>query len=111
MWETFATRLTEADRSRSLASAGSREGFFRVVYRFENEQLVELINRTAHAAALSALVERGNTYRFYFGVYLRNVGRFTPFYMTLIDPFRKLIVYPSLLRSVRARWNQAFGRL
>ena len=27
----------------------------------------------------------------------------------LIDPFRKLIVYPSLLRSVRARWNQAFG--
>jgi len=29
--------------------------------------------------------------------------------MALIDPFRKLIVYPSLLRSVHARWNQAFG--
>lgn len=109
-WETFATRLTDADRSRSLASAGTRDGLFRVVYRFENEQLVELINRTAHAAALSALVETGNTYRFYFGVYVRNVGRFTPFYMALIDPFRKLIVYPSLLRSVRARWNQTFGR-
>ena len=109
-WETFATRLTDADRSRSLASAGTRDGFFRVVYRFENEQLVELINRTAHAAALSALVETGNTYRFYFGVYVRNVGRFTAVYMALIDPFRKLIVYPSLLRSVRARWNQAFGK-
>ena len=108
-WETFATRLSDADRSRSLASAGTRDGLFRVVYRFENEQLVELINRTAHAAALSALVETGNTYRFYFGVYVRNVGRFTPFYMALIDPFRKLIVYPSLLRSVRVRWNQAFG--
>jgi hypothetical protein len=36
-------------------------------------------------------------------------SRFTPFYMTLIDPFRKLILYPSLLRSVRARWIQAFG--
>jgi hypothetical protein len=110
VWETFATRLTDADRSRSLAPAGTREGFFRIVYRFENEQLVELINRTAHAAALSALVETGNTYRFYFGVYVRNIGHFTPFYMTLIDPFRKLIVYPSLLLSVRARWNQAFGR-
>jgi len=108
-WETFATRLTDTDRARSLVSAGTREGFFRVVYRFENEQLAEVINRTAHAAALSALVETGNTYRFYFGVYVRNVGRFTPFYMTLIDPFRKLIVYPSLLRSVRMRWNQAFG--
>jgi hypothetical protein len=109
-WETFATRLTDADRSRSLAVAGTREGFFRVVYRFENEQLVELINRTVHAAALIALVETSTAYRFYLGVYVDSVSRFTRFYMTLIDPFRKLIVYPSLLRSVRARWNRAFGK-
>jgi Protein of unknown function (DUF2867) len=80
-----------------------------VVYRFENEQLVELINRTAHAAALSALVETATAYRFYLGIYVRSVSRFTPLYMALIDPFRKLIVYPSLLHSVCARWNQAFG--
>lgn len=106
---TFATRLTDTDHSRSLVAAGTRDGFFRVVYRFENEQLLELINRTAHAAALSALVETATSYRFYFAVYVRKVIRFTPLYMALIDPFRKLIVYPSLLRSVRARWNQAFG--
>ena len=108
-WKTFATRMTAADHSKSLAPAGTREGLFRVVYRFENEQLLELINRTAHAAALSALVETANAYRFYFGVYVRSVGRFTPVYMALIDPFRKLVVYPSLLRTVRATWNQAFG--
>jgi Protein of unknown function (DUF2867) len=107
--ETFASRLTTADLSRSLAPAGRREGLFRVVYRFENEQLLELINRTAHAAALSVLVETANGYRFYFGVYVRSVGRLTPVYMALIDPFRRLIVYPSLLRSVRATWNRAFG--
>jgi len=108
-WETFAKRLTTVDHSKSLAVAGMQEGLFRVVYRFENEQLLEVINRTAHAAALSALVEMANTYRFYFGVYVCNVSRFTPIYMTLIDPFRKVIVYPSLLRSVRASWNEAFG--
>ena len=107
--ETFAARLTAADRSRSLAPAGTREGHFRIIYRFENEQLLELSNRTAHAAALSALVERANAYRFYFGVYVRNVGRLTPLYMALIDPFRKLIVYPSLLRSVRTIWDQTFA--
>jgi len=107
--ETFAMRMTTADRSRSLAPAGTREGPFRVVYRFENEQLLELINRTAHAAALSALVETANAYRFYFGVYVRNVSPFTPIYMALIDPFRKLVVYPSLLRDVRAKWNKTFG--
>ena len=108
-WESFATRLTVADRSKSLAESGTGEGLFRVVYRFENEQLLELVNRTAHAAALSALVEMTSSYRFYFGVYVRSVSRFTPLYMSAIDPFRKLIVYPSILRSVRARWNQAFG--
>jgi len=108
-WESFTTRLTTDDRSRSLALASTPDGLFRVVYRFENEQLLELINRTAHAAALSALVETANAYRFYFGVYVQNVGRLPPIYMALVDPFRKLIVYPSLLRSVRDRWNQAFG--
>ena len=107
--ETFAARLTAADLSRSLAPTGTREGHFRIVYRFENEQLLELSNRTAHAAALSALVERANDYRFYFGVYVRNVGRLTPLYMALIDPFRKLIVYPSLLRTVRTTWDQAYA--
>jgi len=72
------------------------------VYRFENEQLLEAINRTVHGAALSALVDTGTAYRFYFAVYVRSVGRLTPVYIALIDPFRKWIVYPSLLRSVRA---------
>lgn len=107
--EAFATRLTDADRLKSLAPAGTRDGLFRVVYRFENEQLLEIINRTAHAAALSALVETNDAYRFYFGVYVRTVSRFTPFYMAIIDPFRKWIVYPSLLGTVQATWDRAFG--
>jgi Protein of unknown function (DUF2867) len=108
-YETFATRMTTADRLKTLVPTGTPEGLFRVVYRFENEQLLELINRTAHAAALSALVETANAYRFYFGVYVRNVSRFTPVYMALIDPFRKWIVYPSLLRTVRATWDRTFA--
>jgi hypothetical protein len=108
-WQSFATRLTDADRSGSLTAAGTPDGFFRVVYRFENEQLLELINRTVHAAALSALVETATGYRFYLAIYVRSVSRFTRWYMALADPFRKLIVYPSVLRGVRARWNQAFS--
>jgi hypothetical protein len=104
--ESFATRLTVADRSKSLSPAGAQEGLFRVVYRFENEQLLEVINRTAHGAALSALVDAGNAYRFYFGVYVRSVSRFTPVYMAMIDPFRKLVIYPSLLRGIRLQWDK-----
>ena len=106
---SLAARLTEADRARSLVPPGAPQGPFRLVYRFEDEQLVELVNRTAHAGALSALVETADGYRFYFAVYVRSVGRLTPIYMAAIDPFRRLVVYPSLLRSVRATWDQAFG--
>ena len=110
-WEAFATRLTDTDRSKSLVPPGTPEGLFRIVYRFENEQLVELINRTAHAAALTALIETSTAYHLYFGVYVCPVSRFTPVYMSLIDPFRKRIVYPSLLRTFRATWDRSFGRV
>ena len=108
--ESFATRLTTADRASSLVPAGTPDGLFRVVYRFENEQLLEVINRTVHGAALSALIEMETTYRFYFGVYVRKVNSFTPMYLALIDPFRKLLVYPSLLRSVRTNWDRTVGK-
>jgi hypothetical protein len=107
--ESFAQRLTDEDRARSLAPAETPDGLFRIVYRFENEQLDEIVNRTVHAAALSALIEAAAGYRFYFAVYVREVSPFTPLYMAAIDPFRKLIVYPALLRSVAAQWNATFG--
>jgi hypothetical protein len=106
---SFASRLAPNDLSTSLAPPGTREGAFRVVYRFENELLLEVINRTVHGAALSALVDTGTAYRFYFAVYVRSVGRLTGVYMAVIDPFRKWIVYPSLLRSVRATWDRVYG--
>ena len=106
--EMFASRLTTFDLSRTLVPPGKPEGMFRMVYRFENEQLLELINRTAHAAVLSALVETDGAYRFYFGVYVSPVSRFTRLYMSMIEPFRRLVVYPSFLRTIQARWNESF---
>ncbi len=103
---SFGSRLTSEDRARSCVVSGTPEGLFRVVYRFENEQLLEIQNRTVHAAALSALVEMADSYRFYFAVYVHQRTWITPFYMGLIDPFRKWIVYPALLKRIRATWDQ-----
>jgi hypothetical protein len=105
---SFGSRLTPEDRARSFVVSGTPEGLFRVVYRFENEQLLEIQNRTVHAAALTALTERADSYRFYFGVYVRQTTWITPFYMALIDPFRKWIIYPALLKTIRATWDENF---
>jgi hypothetical protein len=103
---SFGNRLTPEDRARSFVAPGTPEGLFRVVYRFENEQLLEIQNRTVHAAALSALARRTDSYRFYFAVYVRQTNWITPFYMGLIDPFRRWIIYPALLKKIRATWDQ-----
>src|SRR5437870_5700975 len=39
---SFANGLTAEDRSRSLLAPGTPDGLFRVVYRFEDEQLLEI---------------------------------------------------------------------
>ncbi len=103
---SFGSRLTPEDRARSFVVSGTPEGLFRAVYRFENEQLLEIQNRTVHAAALSALAERADSYRFYFAVYVCQNTWITPLYMGLIDPFRKWIIYPALLKKIRATWDQ-----
>ena len=112
--ELFAERLTSEDRARSAVPAGTREGIlsregnFRVVDSFENETLLELINRTVHAAVLSALVETSEGYRFYLAIYVRKRGWITPLYMALIDPFRRWVVYPAILRQIESNWTEAF---
>jgi hypothetical protein len=99
---TFARRLTAEDRACSSVVPGTRTGSFHVVYRFENEQLLEIHNRTVHAAALSALAKTANGYRYYFAVYVVSIGWITPLYMALIDPFRRWIIYPALLKNIKA---------
>lgn len=107
--ELFAERLTAQDSARSTVLAGTREGAFRVVYSFENEMLLELINRTVHGAALSALAETPKGFRFYFAIYVRKRGWITPVYMAAIDPFRRWVIYPEFLRQIKSDWTDAFG--
>ncbi len=61
----FANRLTAEDRTASLVAAGTPDGFFRVVYYFENEILLEAVNLTVHGAVMSALQQTAIGYRFY----------------------------------------------
>jgi hypothetical protein len=43
----------------------------------------------------------------YWAIYVLPVGWITPWYMRLIDPFRRLIIYPNVLREAQRRWARA----
>jgi hypothetical protein len=102
--ESFIHKLSPQDRERSLIAPGTFEGPFRVLFASPREAISEIVNSTVHAFSVFALVEFAAGYRVYWGIYVRPVGRITAWYMRLIDPFRRFIIYPAVLRRIRAAW-------
>jgi hypothetical protein len=103
---SYAHRLSSDQRRRSLTPVGTASGPLRVLYEFPLEMVGEIENATVHAFACMALTRRPFGYRLYWAVYVRNVSRFTPFYMAAIEPFRRFVVYPAILGRIRDGWRE-----
>jgi Protein of unknown function (DUF2867) len=107
--ESFADRLSPADRAQSLVAPGTPDGTFRLLYRFEDEQLSELRNATVHAFASLSIQQTPGGHLAYLGVFVQPVHRFTSLYMGAIAPFRRLVVYPAIIRSMQSAWSERYG--
>jgi hypothetical protein len=107
--ETYASRLSPADRARSLVAPGTPDGSFRLLYRFEDEQLDELRNSTVHAFLSLSIGQAPDGYVAYLGIFVRPVNRFTGLYMAAIAPFRRRIVYPAIIRNMQRTWVSRYG--
>lgn len=103
---SYVERLTARDRQRSAVEPGSSQGFWTALYAFENEALGEVINRTVHAFLLFVVEPAPDGATLYWGVYVKPVGPLTRCYMALIDPFRRHLVYPTLIRRFEAAWRE-----
>ncbi|NNG15685.1 MAG: DUF2867 domain-containing protein [Gemmatimonadales bacterium] len=104
---SYLDRLSGDDRARTLETPGSKRYFWTTLYAFEREALGEVINQTVHSFLLFALEpsEGGGGYTLYWATYVKPVSWFTPFYMAVIDPFRRLLIYPALIRRFEASWK------
>lgn len=102
--ESFLHRLSPADRECSLVEPGTPDGPFQVLFVSPRESISEIRNATVHAFSVFALLERPSGYLLYWSVHVRPGGRLTSWYMRLIDPFRRVVIYPAVLRRIRAAW-------
>ena len=107
--ESYADRLSPEDRARSLVAPGTPDGSFRLLYRFEDEQLSELRNATVQAFASLSIRQTSGGYLAYLGVFVKPVHRFTRLYMATIAPFRRMVVYPASIRNVQRAWAERYG--
>jgi hypothetical protein len=102
-------RLTEQDRRQSVIGPGTPDGPFVVVYVHAKEAVSEVRNATVHAFSVLALEPRTRGYQLYWAIYVRPVGRWTSLYMALIDPFRRLFVYPAILSHIHRAWLASYS--
>lgn len=105
---SYLHRLPTELRARSQVSPGSPDGPFTLLYLLDQESVSEVRNRTAHAFLVAALVPRPRGYRLFWAVYVRPTSRLTPIYMSAIDPFRRWIVYPGMLRALHRAWVKRY---
>jgi hypothetical protein len=106
--ESYIHRLPALLRDESQVTPGTARGLFTVVYQLERESLAEVRNATVHAFLCNALQPHAGGYRLYWAVYVKPVSWLTPVYMAVIEPFRRFIVYPAILRRIRQAWIEAY---
>jgi hypothetical protein len=105
--DSFVSRLTPAEREASLVAPGTPDGSRWTLFVSPRESISELQNATVHAFSVIVLANRSGGYRLYWAIYVRPVSRLTVWYFRLIDPFRRLVVYPAVLREVPRAWARA----
>jgi len=107
LW-SFRTRLTETDRQQSIVEPGTLDGPFAVLYVHTTEAVSEIRNAMVHAFLVWALQPAPDGYQLFWAIHVLPVGVWTKPYLALIDPFRRWLVYPSLLRRIHEAWSREF---
>jgi hypothetical protein len=102
---SYLNRVADEVRARSLQEPGVEGGYFRLMYTLENETVAEILNRTVHAFFCMAIEPAGGGYTLYWVILVKEERSLTPFYMGLIDPFRRYLVHPTILRTIEQRWR------
>jgi hypothetical protein len=106
---SFQTRLSDTDRRQSMVKTGTPDGPFTVLYVHAREAVSEIRNSTVHAFLVWALESTPDGYQLFWAIHVLPVSVWTKPYLALIDPFRRWLVYPALLRRIHETWSRTFG--
>lgn len=106
---SFLERLNDTDRRQSSVEPGTRDGPFTVLYVHPMEAVSEIRNATVHGFLVWALEPTPDGYQLFWGIHVLPVSGLTRPYLALIDPFRRWLVYPALLRRMHESWSREFS--
>ncbi len=77
------------------------------LYLIDDEFAAEIANQTMHGILHFGWVAEGSgDYRGQMAIYVKPNGLLGNAYMAAIKPFRHLVVYPQMLRTMERRWQE-----
>ena len=68
-----------------------------------------MVCRAVRASAVTLDPADAGGYLAHVGVFVQPVHRFTKLYMGAIAPFRRMVVYPAVIRKVQSAWAERYG--
>jgi hypothetical protein len=81
---------------------------FSSLYLLDDEFAAEIANGTMHGVMhIGRVPDAAGSFRAQMAVLVKPNGRFGEAYMAAIRPFRRLIVYPAMMRDGRSLWERA----
>ena len=84
---------------------------FTPLYMTGNEFAAEIANRTVHGVLhLGWVRRRTGEYRGQMAVYVKPNGLLGSAYMATIKPFRLLLIYPQMMRTIEREWADRPGQ-
>jgi hypothetical protein len=107
---SVVARLTGAEIAASFASPADPSPVpaagLTPIYRFADEALYEISNRTIHALLhVGWVAESSGDAGGALAVYVKHRGVASKLYMAAIWPARHAVIYPALVRGVERRWR------
>ncbi len=108
---TVKSRLTreelEQSKTGKAIQLNTTDLEFRPVYLFQDESLHEISNDTVHGLIHFGWIKKNdNFYTASLAIYVIPRGMIGKVYLKLIEPFRRYIVYPAMMKSIKAIWQE-----
>lgn len=101
--DSYFWSMTEEEIASCLKAPGRTEGPARILWNDEKSLVAEVLNATCQAFAVAWLEEREAR----ISVFVIETKWWSKYYLALIEPFRKWIVYPALVKWIEDGWRKA----
>ena len=98
--QSFYWKMTDEERSRCKLSPGGKEGPALILWNDDYSLCLEVLNETCQAFAVGFVRDR----KAHLSVFVIETKWWSKYYLALIEPFRKYIVYPAGVRWLEQLW-------